>query len=350
MLFDEVAAREAGERDPVAEAFARLASDLQRLSPRQADGGVGLHQAGPADRAVVDPRDHLYHAGITTEAEARHEREPVGAAAGRRCGSPHDSRGIDSHRLLTIDMLAGGHRGFQMERPRVRRRGEQHDVDAAVDHTAVGILTDETLRGRAVKPFPRGSEHLRRRRDLIREDVAECHHPDRGIGFKSLQCRTGAAATASHQTDAEPLLAGSKESACRQRDEGGTRRCHSAAEERPPRRAARGGGALGSGVRGDRGIPRGREGCRGRLGSHVAVLRSGGDNEATQALASSLWRVSAATQTGSPHRAPERSRVMCLNSGSSRSFGDAPNAVLKSRRRSSWESSARGSLREIVRR
>ena len=95
----------------------------------------------------------------------------------------------------------------------MRRRGEQHHVDPAVDHLAVGIRPHELPAGRAVELFGRGCQQPRRRCDLIREDIAHRHQTHARVGLKSLNRRTGAATAAAHQSDAEPLLACGKESA-----------------------------------------------------------------------------------------------------------------------------------------
>ena len=53
------------------------------------------------------------------------------------------ARGIDGHRLLAEDVLAGVDGGLQVQRAEVGRRAEQHDFRVAVHHPLVAVEAGE---------------------------------------------------------------------------------------------------------------------------------------------------------------------------------------------------------------
>ena len=62
------------------------------------------------------------------------------------------ARGIDGDRLLGEDVLARLDRRLKMQRPEVRRRAEQDDVDTAVQKLLVGVEPHEAAVGGDSRP------------------------------------------------------------------------------------------------------------------------------------------------------------------------------------------------------
>ena len=91
----------------------------------------------------MDPLHGLAEAVGVAQAQAGDDRQVLLARllAGRQHRT--HARGVDGDRLLGEDVLAGLDRRPQVQRAEVRGRGQQHDVDAGVDHLLVGVEADE---------------------------------------------------------------------------------------------------------------------------------------------------------------------------------------------------------------
>ncbi len=146
VLFDVVIAREPGEVLPVANLRLHLAplrltgEELERI-------GVVIDVEGDkvADGPVVNPLDRLAFGRFIAIAQSRHEREALLLGFFARLQNAAHARSIDGDRLLDEGVLARGDDRLQVLGPKVRRRGENHDVDAAVDHLLVGVEADEAV-------------------------------------------------------------------------------------------------------------------------------------------------------------------------------------------------------------
>ena len=73
--------------------------------------------------------------------------------------------GVDGHGLLAEDVLAGLDGRLDVQRPEVRRRGQEHHVDVAVEDLLVGVEADEAVVGLHVDL---GADLARRRAGWLR--------------------------------------------------------------------------------------------------------------------------------------------------------------------------------------
>ena len=109
-------------------------------------------------------------------------------------------------------MLAGGDGGFQMGRPEVRRRGENHDVDAAVDQFLIGIEAAEMMifgDGDLVAGFLLQllGELVQAVFDFVFERIGHRHQLDVLIGVQGIVRRPGAAAAAADEAQLQRIVA-----------------------------------------------------------------------------------------------------------------------------------------------
>ena len=97
-------------------------------------------------------------------------------------------------------------------RAELRRRAEQHHVDAAVDQLLVGVEADEPVLGRRRRPStPTFSSCLQVARLLLEpvlEGVGHGDELDVRVGGERLGGRAGAAAAAADQADPQHVAAG----------------------------------------------------------------------------------------------------------------------------------------------
>ena len=59
-----------------------------------------------------------------------------------------DAGPVDGDGLLAEDVLAGPDRRFEVLRAEARRRGQDHQIDAGIDHLLIGVEADEGSIGR----------------------------------------------------------------------------------------------------------------------------------------------------------------------------------------------------------
>ncbi len=154
-LLDEAVTRQPREVVPVA----HLPLDVAHAGRTRALGRHRLDRVGvvgrvvrhePAERAAV----HLLHRGrdhvVVAPAEPGDERLALGLLGLVRLDHRADARAVGRRRLLAEDVLVGIDRRLEVRRTEPRRRGEQHDVDVAVDDLlerieAVDLVVDLDL-------------------------------------------------------------------------------------------------------------------------------------------------------------------------------------------------------------
>ena len=116
---------------------------VARAHPQAAAVPVDAREQDVADRAVVQPLDRFDVARVVAplQADGDHEVLLLGLLVGGQNAA--DARRVDGDRLLHEDVLAGLDRRLEVHRPEAGRRGEDDQVDAAVDRLLVGVEADE---------------------------------------------------------------------------------------------------------------------------------------------------------------------------------------------------------------
>ena len=113
-----------------------------------------------ADRPVVDLLDRLDVALLVPPLRAGDDREVLLLRLLDQREALADAGRVHGHRLLAEDVLPGLDRGLEVDRAEARRRGEDDEVDAGVEHLLVGV---EPVEGR-----------LRGDLDLVGELAGSC--------------------------------------------------------------------------------------------------------------------------------------------------------------------------------
>ena len=171
-----------------------------------------LQRDDVADRAVVDALHRLALAVVVAPAEAGDDRQVLLLRLAARLQDRADAGGVDGDRLLAEDVLAGLDGRLEVQRPEVRRRGQEHHVDAAGDHLLVGVEADEAAVGRDVDLGRRSSASfwsvLEAVLEPVLEGVAHRDELDVRVGVQGLRGRAGAAAAAADEADAQGVAAG----------------------------------------------------------------------------------------------------------------------------------------------
>jgi hypothetical protein len=95
--------------------------------------------------------------------------------------------------------------------PKMRRRGQQHDV-ARLDHVLVGVEAGESPLRRNLHARRRRAvlQHAVRRFDAIGKGVAHRHQVHVGVGGQRLLGRSASPTAAAHETDANDIAAAGK--------------------------------------------------------------------------------------------------------------------------------------------
>ena len=175
----------------------------------------GTHLSDPP---VVDALENIPLPRGIPPAEAGYERELFFY---RHCGAlshaPQSCR-IDCHRLLTEDMLSSLDGRLQVQRPKRRRRGQQHNI-AARDQILVAVQTRKLAFGWAIKPISkrrvllgfvrnRSAQHAGSALQPIGKRIGQCpeHHP--WIGMHRLHGGTAPTAATPHETHFESIAPG----------------------------------------------------------------------------------------------------------------------------------------------
>src|ERR1051326_3606777 len=191
-------------------------------------GVVGsVESADFTNGAIVD----LLHDGAdavvvaVTEAGDKGEIFPLGFFDSGEAAA--DAGGIRRHRFPAEDVLSRRDGGFQMKGAETGRRGENDNIDAAVDNFLVSVEADETFFGRDGDFLGMvGAKVFQAVLKAILESVAHCDQRDIFIGVESLAGRAGTAAAATNEANPKSVRVFFGEDFSRQ-DRGG---CERAAE------------------------------------------------------------------------------------------------------------------------
>ena len=212
MLLDVEVAREPGEVVPVPHLVGHLGHPRQPgLGPPAAPVVVGEQGVDFPRRTLVEPADGLAEPVVRPEAEPRDDREPLRLRQPAGLQDRPDPRGVDGHRLLGEDVLAGLDRHLELDRPELGRRAEQDHVDARGDELLAGVEAHEPPRFGDVDLGPDLGIPLEEREALgeaVLEGVGQGHELDVGVGRQGLRGGAGPPAPAADQADAEGLAAG----------------------------------------------------------------------------------------------------------------------------------------------
>jgi hypothetical protein len=117
----------------------------------------------------------------------------LGLLAGSQHGA--NSGGIHGDRLFGKDVFARLDARFQMGRPEVRRRGQQHDIHVGLDQLRVGVEPGKAMigiHGDAVCHFG-FLEDFQGVLHVVRERIGQGHQLGVGIGRKGLDGRASSA-------------------------------------------------------------------------------------------------------------------------------------------------------------
>ena len=145
-LLHQVIAAEPAEEVPIADLVLHLAHlrRPERARPRAAGIIIRPHEPYLANRAVADLLDLLQVQRLVPPLQADHHGETF--RLGNLVGGQQlpITGGIDTAGLLQEDVPSRLDGSRVMDGPKMGRRGEQHQVDARVDHLLVGLETHET--------------------------------------------------------------------------------------------------------------------------------------------------------------------------------------------------------------
>ena len=167
VLLDDVIAAEPVEVVPVAHLVFHFGlAGLADADPEAGAVPVDAGEEDVADLAVLDAGDGFLIARIVMPLQADGDHQVL--LLRLFVGGEHaaDAGPVDGDRLLHEDVLAGFDGGFEVQRAEAGRRGQDHQVDAAVDRLLVGVEADELALGRARRclSFRRTAACLRRGR------------------------------------------------------------------------------------------------------------------------------------------------------------------------------------------
>ena len=213
-LFDQVIAAQPKENAPVADLVLQFAHPLrpQHTGPAAAlHVVVGADEPDVADGPVADLLDAVQVVPLMAALQADHDREFF-LLRHFVCRHQHPiSRRVDAARLFQERVLAGFDGRCVVDRPEVRRRGQQHQVDAGVDHLLVGVEADEPTLGRDVdlgRQVRVLRQVLQAELDAFREQIADRHEFHRSRGQQRFAASARAAIAAADQADADHVAAG----------------------------------------------------------------------------------------------------------------------------------------------
>ncbi len=210
MLLDVVVARQPGEVRPVAHLPFHVGHAGGAFAMPEGPGEiVGVQGRDVADGAVMDAADGFAHRRVVAPAKACPHRQPGFARRDGQGGDTPDSGSIDGHRLFAEDVLAGADGRLQVHGAEMRRRAQEHDIDAAADHLSIGVEADELPGGRHVDLVGEvgpGSQLFQAAGDAILEGVADGPELAVAVGQHRLGGRPGAAPAGADQADLERLV------------------------------------------------------------------------------------------------------------------------------------------------
>ncbi len=151
MLLDVEVATEPLEVVPVAHLPGHVGPvRLTRLDPDRSAVIVRQQRVDLADRSIVKPSNRFAVAGVVSQAKSRNDRELLLLRFFRDREHLTHAGSIDGHRFLGEHVLARGDRRFEVHRPEMWRRRQEHDIHAAVDRSLIGIESHELAIGRDI--------------------------------------------------------------------------------------------------------------------------------------------------------------------------------------------------------
>ena len=135
-------------------------------------------------------------------------------------------------------MLAGSHAGFEMQRPEVRRRGQQNNIHTAVDQLLISVKPHETPLRRNlhfVTDLLVSLDLFQACRQAIFKSIGHRNQLHILVSSQCLRRGTSSTPAASHQANAQHISAGNMKAQRRARGQhaayGGSRRL----QKPPPR-------------------------------------------------------------------------------------------------------------------
>ena len=140
-----------------------------------------------ANCPVVNP-SHCFHGRfVVSKAKPRHNRKHPLTGPGA-CGSHFvNARHINGHGLLAVEVLSRFNGRFHVQRPHVRRGGEQNDVHACIEHITIRVESQKPSLWRALKLYPcRPSQQAGTGIDLVGKQISHGHDPHAWIGRRCL--------------------------------------------------------------------------------------------------------------------------------------------------------------------
>lgn len=160
------------------------------------------------DRPVMNALHRLADARVIPPAQTRHDAQPA-----RAClftGGHHQLQAgdVDAVRFLAENMLARRDRRLDDPRREVRRRRDQHDVDAAGNDFFVGVKARETtVRRQLALLGPCLQKLVPAGREPFREQVGQGDELNIAAGVHRVDGRLGAPPTTTDQADLDPVAA-----------------------------------------------------------------------------------------------------------------------------------------------
>ena len=212
VLLDVVVARQPGEVIPVAQLIFHVAP--ARLPRPHGSRGPGvvcrLHGHDLADRSIVDAADYFAFGRVVAVTETGDDRQ-IAAFCFLAGGKDRPAaRSVDRHGFLDEGVFVGVNRCPQMHGPEVRRRRQQHHIDAAIDDLLIGIKTDELPLGHHADLVPDGGAAAQLRQaagERFWEGVPHGPQLGTGIGQQGIFGGAGTPAAAADEADFECFVA-----------------------------------------------------------------------------------------------------------------------------------------------
>ena len=188
VLFADMVAAQPIKVVPVAHLVLQFALILlPRAHPDAAAVPVDARTNDVADRPVAQAGDRFLVLGFMVALQADGHHQALLLRFFVRGQQAPDSRRVRTQRLLHEYVLSGLDRGFEVQRPESGRRGQNHQIDVALQNSLVGVETRELPLRRHVQLIP----YLALDRSVcalqpVSEHVAHCHQFDRPVRVQIL--------------------------------------------------------------------------------------------------------------------------------------------------------------------
>ena len=225
-LLHDVIAAEPPEVPPVAQLPFHIRPAVAPWMDAEGARVIGrVHADDAADGAVVDPLVGRPLREAVPPAEAGHEVEPLLSCVLGGLDHLAHACGVNGHRFLTEDVPPCFDGGSQVRGPEVRRRGQDDHVHVAFNDPAVRVEPGELcVGGHANSLRCMGLEAPEACGQLVLEHVTHRHKDDTWVGVEGLRARTGPAAAAPDQPDANRIRSGCVDERCAQSTDGRSHR------------------------------------------------------------------------------------------------------------------------------